>query len=119
MDKTKNKNTGDLGEDEACEYLMSKGYRIVNRNVKLVCGEIDILAQDKKSLVIVEVKSVRGSGFGTAQELVRFKKQNKLRQLARALEQQYPNRTIRIDVVGVEFGWDGEVEIDHLVNAVN
>jgi Holliday junction resolvase-like predicted endonuclease len=50
---------------------------------------------------------------------VRFKKQKKLKQLARALEQKYPNRTIRIDVVGVEFGWDGEVEVEHLINAVN
>ena len=119
MDKSRNKSTGNLGEDKACEFLESTGYKIIDRNLKLICGEIDILAQDKKSLVIVEVKSVRGSGFGTAQELVRYRKQNKLKQLARALEQQYPNRTIRIDVVGVEIGWDGEVEVEHLINCVN
>jgi len=119
MAKTEKRITGDKGEEEACEFLVSKGYKILGRNVKLVCGEVDILAQDKKSIVIVEVKSVRGSGFGSAQELVRFKKQNKLKQLARALEQKYPNQTIRIDVVGVEFGLDGEAQIEHLVNAVN
>jgi len=119
MQKKLNKITGNIGEDKACEFLESIGYKIIERNLKLVCGEIDILAQDKKSIVIVEVKSVRGSGFGSAQELVRFKKQNKLKQLARAVEQKYPGRTIRIDVVGVEFGWDGEAEIEHLINAVN
>lgn len=119
MNKSKNKSTGNIGEGKATEYLESIGYRIIERNLKLVCGEVDILVQDKKSIVIVEVKSVRGSGFGSAQELVRFKKQKKLKQLARALEQKYPNRTIRIDVVGVEFGWDGEIEVEHLINCVN
>jgi putative endonuclease len=118
MAKTEKRITGDKGEDEACEFLISKGYKIIGRNVKLVCGEVDILAQDKKSIVIVEVKSVTGTGFGSAQELVRFKKQNKLKQLARALEQKYPGRTIRIDVVGVEFASD-KPEIEHLINCVN
>lgn len=119
MAKTEKRLTGDKGEEEACEFLVSRGYIIIGRNVKFVCGEVDILAQDGRSIVIVEVKSVRGSGFGSAQELVRFKKQNKLKQLARAVEQKYPNRTIRIDVVGVKFGWDGEAEIEHLINCVN
>lgn len=119
MQKKQNKITGSIGEEKAAQFLESIGYKIIDRNLKLICGEVDILAQDEKSIVIVEVKSVRGSGFGSAQELVRFKKQNKLKQLARTVEQKYPGRTIRIDVVGVEFSWDGEVEIEHLVNAVN
>ena len=80
-------------------------------------GEIDILAKEKKTIVIVEVKTVRGSGFGLAQELVRYKKQKKLILLASALEQKYPKSTIRIDVVGVEIS-KGEPIITHLENAV-
>ena len=114
MDK---KKTGDFGEQAAADYLQNIGYKIIDRNVKMVCGEIDILAMDKKSIVIVEVKTVRGSGFGLAQELVRFRKQKKLRQLGRALEQKYPDRNIRIDVIGVEFCLDG-LRIEHLINAV-
>lgn len=119
MAKTEKRITGDEGEQAACEFLVSIGYKIIDRNLKLICGEVDILAQDHRTIVIVEVKSVRGSGFGLAQELVRFRKQKKLKQLARAAGQKYPDKTIRIDVVGVEFGWDGEVKIEHLINAVN
>ncbi len=118
FDKTKNKQTGGEGEEIAAQYLEEKGYKILGRNVEFTFGEIDILAQIRKTIVIVEVKSVRGSGWGTAQELVRFKKQNKLRLLARAIEQKYPGKTVRIDVVGVEMSFDGKVEIDHLESAV-
>lgn len=118
MDKKQNKTTGNIGEEIATKYLLKKGYRIIERNLKLVCGEIDILARDGKTIVIVEVKTVRGSGFGLAQELVRYKKQKKLRQLARALEQKYPEATIRIDVIGIEFCF-GEDKIEHIINAVN
>ncbi len=118
FDKTQNKKTGNAGEDQAAAFLTGIGYKIIERNLRLVCGEIDILAQDGANIVIVEVKSVRGTGFGSAQELVRFKKQNKLKLLARALEQQYPGKTIRIDVVGVQFDYHGNLQIDHLKNAV-
>jgi putative endonuclease len=119
MNKTQNKGIGAKGEGEAEKYLKSLGYKILRRNYRLFCGEIDILAQDSKDIVIVEVKSVRGTGFGSAQELVRYKKQNKLKLLAKTLEQQYPDKTIRIDVVGIEYNWRNEVKIDHLKNAVN
>ncbi|HLC43887.1 MAG TPA: YraN family protein [Patescibacteria group bacterium] len=118
FDKTKNKQTGGEGEEIVAQYLEDNGYKIIDRNVEFPFGEIDILAQIKKVIVIVEVKTVRGGGFGSAQELVRFKKQNKLRLLARAVEQKYPGKTVRIDVVGVEFGFDGKPEIDHIISAV-
>jgi putative endonuclease len=118
FDKTKNKSTGNLGEDMAAEYLLNKGYKIIERNLRLFCGEIDILAGDKKTIVVVEVKTVRGSGFGLPQDLVRYKKQLKLKLLARALSQEYPESTIRIDVIGVDYS-DIEPKIEHIVNAVN
>ena len=113
MDKSQNKNTGNYGEDLAAEYLESVGYEIIERNKKYPFGEIDILARDKKTIILVEVKTVRGSGFGGALDLVRHKKQEKLRLLALALEKEYPNSDIRIDVIGVDLG-----EIDHIKNAV-
>ncbi|MFA4995927.1 MAG: YraN family protein [Patescibacteria group bacterium] len=117
FDKTKNKSTGNMGEDLAAEYLIKNKYKILGRNINIKVGEIDILADDRGTIVIVEVKTVRGSGFGLAQELVRFKKQNKLKLLARALTQKYPNKTIRIDVIGVDYSC-GEPKIEHIINAV-
>lgn len=119
MNKSENKSTGDLGEDLATEYLENIGYKILERNLKLFVGEIDILAQDKKTIVIVEVKTVRGWGFGLAQELVRFKKQQKLKLLAKALIQKYPNSQMRIDVIGVDLSDPSNPQFEHIIDAVN
>ncbi len=116
--KHNNKLTGNAGEDAAAECLINKGYKILERNLCLFCGEIDILAQDKKTIVVVEVKTVRGEGFGLAQELVRYRKQQKLRLLGRTIEQQYPGRSIRIDVIGVDYSNGEPPRIEHLINAV-
>lgn len=119
FDKTKNKDTGDIGEEEAAKYLLELGYKVLERNLRLFCGEIDILAQDKKTVVVVEVKTVRGSGFGLAQDLVRYKKQRKLKLLGRVIEQKYPTKSIRIDVIGVDFSCGLPPKIEHIKNAVN
>jgi putative endonuclease len=116
-DKTKNKLIGNAGEDIATQYLKEKGYKILERNLVFEFGEVDILAEYKKTIVIVEVKTVRGGGFGQAVDLVRFAKQNKLRLLARAIEQQYPGKTIRVDVIGVNLEIE-PVAIEHIENAV-
>ncbi|MFA7244230.1 MAG: YraN family protein [Patescibacteria group bacterium] len=120
MSKSKKRQTGDEGEQSACDYLESIGYKILGRNIELSIGEIDILAFDPPAggvVVLVEVKTVKGEGYGPAKDLVRRAKQEKLRNLAGILEQKYPSRTIRIDVIGV----DKSVEpphIEHLISAV-
>lgn len=43
-------------EEEAANYLKSKGYKILERNFRTSFGEIDIIAKDKDSLCFVEVK---------------------------------------------------------------
>ncbi len=114
---SKRKIFGFGGEDKAADFLQKIGYKILERNYLLPAGEIDILAQDKNVLVIVEVKSVSGSSFGPAKGYVNAKKQHKLRQLAGFLMQEYPNRMIRIDVVGIEI-IDDVSKIEHIKNAV-
>ena len=114
MDKSKNKSTGNAGEDLAVEYLKSIGYKILERNITYPFGEIDILAETpSKTVVIVEVKTVSGDGWGSAHDLVRYKKQEKLKLLALAVEKEYAGCDIRIDVIGI----DGE-KIEHIENAV-
>jgi len=113
MDKTANKKTGNAGEDLAAEYLISKKYKILGRNLSYQFGEIDILSEDHGIIVIVEVKTVKGSGWGSAVDLVRAHKQEKLRLLALAIEKEYPNKNIRIDVIGIDNG-----KINHIQNAV-
>jgi len=60
---TKREELGKLGEDLACRYLVDKGYKIIERNFRKPWGELDIIAKSPdKTLVFVEVKTVRQSG---------------------------------------------------------
>lgn len=56
--RAQNKETGHLGEDIACRFLMKHGFDILERNYWKKCGEIDIIAQKDKKIHFVEVKSV-------------------------------------------------------------
>lgn len=111
------KQLGASGEDLAEEYLVDKGYKILQRNLRLKVGEIDILVQNGKTIVIVEVKTKKFIRQGLPEEQVDYFKQKKLCLLARAICQQYPNQPIRIDVIAID-ETDFEPKINHIVNAV-
>lgn len=104
---------GSTGEDQALQFLVSKGFRLVKRNLKLFCGEIDLLMRDRNDLVIIEVKTKSSQDFGLAVDMITLKKKRKLLQLAKALWQKFPAKSIRIDVVAI----DGQ-KIQHFCSAV-
>ena len=56
--RAKNKETGQLGEDIACRFLMKHSFEVVERNYWKKCGEIDIVVKKGNKLHFVEVKSV-------------------------------------------------------------
>jgi len=63
MKPSLNIETGKLGENLACDYLMKKGFKILYRNYKEKWDEIDIIASAKdKTLVFIEVKTANKSG---------------------------------------------------------
>ena len=53
MEKSK---TGKTGEEKAEKFLKGKKYKIIEKNYRCLYGEIDIIAEHNKTLVIVEVK---------------------------------------------------------------
>ena len=107
------KALGDWGEDAAAEYLAKKNYKILGRKVRTRVGEIDLLAQEGMTVVVVEVKAKADASRGAPEEMVDWKKQRKLIRLAKEVNQKFPAFGIRIDVVAIE----GK-EIRHHVNAV-
>lgn len=48
---------GKLGEQKAADYLIGKGYQIVDRNWHFHHKEVDIIAYDGEVLVIIEVRT--------------------------------------------------------------
>lgn len=109
------KSLGSEGEELALQFLLNKGYKEIRRNLRLFCGEIDLLMEDKDTLVICEVKTKSSGEFGVPQEEVDYFKRKKLIQLGKALWQLYPNHPIRIDVVAVDAATK---KIDHIISAV-
>jgi len=93
--------SGNEGEDIACQYLEQKGYCIIARNYRRPCGEIDIIAADKKTLVFVEVKKRASNAFGGPIAAVTRAKQHKIVLTAQYyLKENAPKfDNIRFDVV--------------------
>jgi putative endonuclease len=65
---------GKLGEEFAVEYLLKKGYEILETNWIFQKAEIDIIAQKENILAIVEVKTRSTTDFGLPQDFVKPKK---------------------------------------------
>ena len=94
---------GDQGEDLAAAALKQQGYKILERNYVTPLGEIDLIAKQGKTVVVVEVKTRRGSSFGAPQEAVNSGKQNRLRRLADYYlkAKRLTGSPVRFDVVAV------------------
>lgn len=74
---------GEMGEDAASRYLTSKGYSVIERNFRLRCGELDIVAADGDGcMVFAEVKTRKNDEFGFPSEYVTERKRKKLRNTA-------------------------------------
>jgi len=73
---------GRFGEEVAAAHLVAAGLTIVERNWRCRDGEVDIIALDGDVLVVCEVKTRRGVGFGTPLDAVTPAKAARLRRLA-------------------------------------
>lgn len=73
---------GTLYEIKAEEYLINKGYRILERNFSNRSGEIDIIAKDGEYFCFIEVKYRTTNDYGNPLEAVNYHKQNQIRKVA-------------------------------------
>lgn len=107
---------GRAGEDLAAEHLRSLGYEVIDRNWRCREGELDLIALDDGVLVACEVKTRRGTRFGSPVEAVTPTKLARLRGLAQAYlaAHDLPARGVRIDVVGILAVPGQQVRITHL-----
>lgn len=65
MNLSNNLKLGKIGEDKACEYLVEKGWKVIERNFWRKFGELDIIAKTGKLLVFIEVKTMSGKGISS------------------------------------------------------
>ena len=111
---------GKKGEDIATKYLEKKGYKIIERNWHYSKNaEIDIIAEYKKEIVFIEVKTRTSSKYGTPSEAVnKIKRKHMLQTIKYYLYIRNLNdEFVRIDVIEVYIR-DNVYKVNHIKKAL-
>ena len=95
---------GEQGETLACDALEKRGYAIVERRYRTRFGEIDVIADDRGTVVFVEVKTKTDCTFSDPIESVTKQKQRRLVSMAEQYVacRRLDHRPCRFDVVTVD-----------------
>ena len=111
-----NNELGTWGEEQAADFLIHKGYTILERDWKSGHRDIDIIATNGQVVVFVEVKARRNRIFGEPEDAVDYMKMHNLRA---AINHYVKFKNIRLDirfdvitVVGTPYM--GQAEITHI-----
>ena len=105
---------GRRGDAQAADYLRRRGYRIIEAGYRSRYGEIDLIAEKRGIVAIVEVKTRSGDRFAQALEAVDGPKRRRIRLTAlQWLAQQEREPQLRFDVIEVYPGG----KINHIENA--
>ncbi|KNC18610.1 hypothetical protein AC792_11135 [Arthrobacter sp. RIT-PI-e] len=107
---------GRRGEATAAVFLEQAGLRIVDRNWRCPVGEIDIVAVDGSTLVVVEVKTRSSDDFGQPLEAITASKLERLYLLASKWARAHDLRFsgFRIDAVGILDDGSGAPLVEHV-----
>ena len=112
--------SGELGERIAAAFLILKGYRILDANVRVARREVDLVAQDGNAIVAVEVKLRWGRRFGAAIEAIDERKQRRMTQAALGFLKAHRllEHAARFDVVAITWADEStQPKIEHFENA--
>jgi putative endonuclease len=110
---------GSYGEQVAVRHLEQAGFTVVDRNWRCEIGEIDVVAFDGSTVVVCEVKTRSGLGFGSGLEAVTRAKAARVRRLGHRwlAEHGHPGSGLRFDVLGVHRPRRGPATVEHLRGA--
>lgn len=99
----------------AAEYLLKKGYSILERNWRWKRAEIDLIAMKENTLVLVEVKTRSYTFFGTPDAFVTDQKEAILLdagyQYALLIEHEW---SVQLDIIGIVMNEDESYTLKHL-----
>lgn len=110
---------GKLGEEATQEYLLNKGFALVDSNYHSRYGEIDIICEDDKYIVFVEVKTRKNGSLVRGIHAVNIPKREKIIKTALMYFSEYGVvKQPRFDVAEVIVNKKGECEkINYYENA--
>jgi putative endonuclease len=110
---------GRTGEQVAVEHLVARGLVVLARNWRRREGELDVVATDGHSLVVCEVKTRSGVGYGLPVEAVTHVKAARIRRLAQQWLAESRARwvEVRFDVVAVLLVPGQSPQVEHYEGA--
>jgi putative endonuclease len=82
------KSLGTRGENIAVKYYENLGYKIIQQNYWTVLGEIDLVLEKDKKILLVEVKTRCNDKFGWGEECIGPKKLLNIQQAYYILQQE-------------------------------
>ncbi|KXX72384.1 YraN family protein [Flammeovirga sp. SJP92] len=117
--KTQQQQTGTKGEAIASDFLIEKGYKILERNYRYKRNEIDIICQKDNFLVFVEVKTRKSKSFGNPEEHVSQKQINCIQEASIQYQNEYSGTflLVRYDIISLIMNKNEVLEILHLEDA--
>lgn len=99
---------GTLAENQALAFLQGQGLRLLERNYRSRYGEIDLVMEDGRTVVFVEVRFRGNDRYGGALASVDRRKQAKLAATAACfLKARRLDRPARFDVAALSPGPGG------------
>ena len=116
---TYQKQIGDIGEKIAADYLLDKGYQLVDNNYTTRYGELDLVALEGGNPVFVEVKTRTSAAFGTPEASVTPAKLERIQNAALLWLQVHPEYPDdwRVDVIAILLNHGKEVQdLQHFIN---
>lgn len=119
MTKKTTREIGNDGESLACNFLINKGWEILDRNYIFKKSEIDIIALHQGIYIFVEVKLRSSTTFGTPVEYVTEDKVQHVFKAAEAWmhEQNLLNNPMRFDVIGIIKEKNSPAVFNHIEDA--
>ena len=96
---------GRRGERRAAWFYRLRGYSIVDRNVRLPAGEIDLVVRRGGMVVIAEVKTRQSLVAGEGHEAVNRNKRERLIRLGDQYAARHPEVRLRYDILSLL--WNG------------
>jgi putative endonuclease len=111
---------GRLGEDEAVRFLRERGWRILDRNVRIGRREVDVIAMKDEVLAFIEVKCRTTGKFGHPLEAITPRKRAGVAEVARAWLRRSPLPSgvlVRFDAISVSLSEGVRPEVLHISDA--
>ncbi|RZM29199.1 MAG: YraN family protein [Pedobacter sp.] len=114
----KHLDLGILGEKLAKEYLLRKGYILLDQNWRHGRAEMDLVMRQDGKIIFVEVKTRRSSEHGTPDEFVDWKKEKQLEFASQAyIDRVNHQGEIRFDIIAIVFENEDLYQINHIEDA--